>query len=119
VNEAPYSWNTKNAAGQQLTIRGNTYQEFAQNLEQVFGDGGANNILASYASSGAPAAQQQQYQQPAPAAAPAAGQPPAQAGAAVCPQCGAGHLVTKLRKDGKGSFVGCDNYPACNYIVRG
>lgn len=33
-----------------------------------------------------------------------------------CPQCGEGNLVEKTRKDGKGTFMGCDRFPACNYI---
>ena len=36
---------------------------------------------------------------------------------ATCPKCGA-HLVERRSKKGK-SFIGCSNYPKCNYIAKG
>lgn len=34
-----------------------------------------------------------------------------------CPQCENGHLVEREGKYGK--FLGCNQYPTCNYIQRG
>ena len=32
-----------------------------------------------------------------------------------CPLCGSGQLLVRSRRDGKGKFVACSGYPACNY----
>lgn len=37
----------------------------------------------------------------------------------VCPNCGQGTLTRKNTRDGKRSFIGCDAYPNCNYILKG
>ncbi len=38
--------------------------------------------------------------------------------APICPKCHVGHLVEKKSRYGK-SFIGCSNYPKCNYTVTG
>lgn len=44
-------------------------------------------------------------------------EPPKDDGLGPCPECGKGQLVKKSRKDGKGTFTGCNQFPACDYIV--
>ncbi|BCB05731.1 NERD domain-containing protein [Bacillus sp. KH172YL63] len=36
--------------------------------------------------------------------------------AGICPKCG-NPLVTRIRKDGKGSFKGCSSFPQCRFIA--
>lgn len=33
-----------------------------------------------------------------------------------CPACGSGELITRQGKYGE--FIGCSNYPECNYILK-
>ncbi len=37
-----------------------------------------------------------------------------------CPSCGVGHLVTKQRRDGTGSFVGCSMWgrSGCKFVLN-
>ena len=37
--------------------------------------------------------------------------------APLCPKCKTGHLIEKKNRFGK-TFVGCSNYPKCNYIQK-
>lgn len=53
----------------------------------------------------------------APAPTPISKAPSASAG--TCPECGKGQLVKKNRKDGSGTFTGCNNFPNCRYIAKG
>jgi len=108
-----YQVNLK-AGNDLLNIRADSAEEFTERIDALFGEGAAVRVLAPFfgfrpenSTGAAPA-----VVSPAPAA-------PASTGTSTCPQCGIGQVVTKNRKDGKGTFQGCDQYPKCNFIARG
>ena len=36
----------------------------------------------------------------------------------MCPRCGEGWLLRKVRRDGTGGFLACSNYPTCRYTEK-
>lgn len=91
---------------------------FSELADSLFGEGTSTRILAEGVVSAVLGASVETAREvvdtapatPAPSPAPSTG--------LTCPQCGVGRIITKERKDKKGSFDGCDQFPRCNYIVR-
>ena len=106
--------------GDMLNIRANTQEELETTLDVLFGEGSSERILGRFLAETLVELDFSKPQKAAPAT------PTSNAGTAsttsgegeTCPQCGNGTLVKKNRKDGKGTFVGCNDYPNCAYIKR-
>lgn len=90
---------------------------FSELADSLFGEGTSTRILAEGVVSAVLGATVETANEVVDTALPAPAPAPAKAGL-TCPQCGVGRIITKERKDKKGSFDGCDQFPRCNYIVR-
>jgi len=90
-----------------LNIRADTVGEFREEIDDLFGENSSTQVLAPFFVSTALGASVPTL---------AAAQPEPNA-LGFCPTDG-GTLVRKQRKDGSGSFVGCNNFPTCSYIQK-
>jgi hypothetical protein len=93
-----------------LNIAGENADDFGKNIDSLFGDGTAASVLARFNAA--------QVLDATPIASVTPIAAAAQAPRGFCPQCGEGNLIKKQRKDGSGSFIACDQFPACNYIQK-
>lgn len=102
------------AKGDMLNVRAATADELRGQLDELFGEGTGDRIFGRFAAS---TMVELDFSKSSVVGTPAATSTGGGVGE-TCPECGAGTLREKQRKDGKGSFVGCNNYPACSYIKR-
>lgn len=102
------------AKGDMLNVRADHADELKNSLDKLFGDGAADRIVGRFFQ-GTLVELAFRTEDAAPQQAPSAS---SASGSSVCPECKQGQIVEKRRKDGKGTFNGCNNYPACSYIAR-
>jgi len=127
MEEAKYSLNIplpkheQWEASKQLTIRADHSEELRNSVDTLLGAGTFDRLMAQVVQSTYPPV----APTPSPAAQPGGAMAPATAppvmGAPAngpCPACGVGSLEWKQRRDGTGSFLGCNNYPNCRYIAK-
>lgn len=111
------------AKGDMLNVRAETAEELNGLIDGLFGEGSADRVLGRFnlisVIADPPESKPAAPTQSAPSAPTATGNVGEGEGD-TCPKCGKGTLTKKNRKDGNGTFIGCDRFretPKCAYIV--